>query len=331
MDPLKLERFIPIKFAKFISNEIDMAGMNIAVNQILIYGIVGGIATFAAIFIFFFIISHFNLYAVFALSFLGLIMFNVFIYVFIEYKIDKRKTFLESFFPDFLQIVSANLRSGISLDRAMLLSLRPEFLYFNDDINNLSRKVYAGETFENGLKEVSERYRSNQLKQSFRMIIQALRYGGATADLLDQISKDLRSQGIVQKEIAGQLYMYSIFVAFAGLIAAPALFGLTGQMIGMISRIWTGILQSNPQGFGSIGLSILKPSPPKITTTQYYYFSLIVIIVITGFASLIMSAITSGTVVKGFKYTPVFILIGLGIYFIVSHVIVGIFAGLGAA
>jgi hypothetical protein len=331
MNTLKIERFIPLKFAKFISDEIDMAGINTSVNNILVYGIAGGLATFAAIFLFFFVISHFNLGLVLGLSILGMVMFNVFIYVFVEYKIDKRKTFLESFFPDFLQIVSANLRSGISLDRAMLMSLRPEFKYFNDDINNLSRKIYAGETFENGLKEVSERYRSNQLKQSVRMIIEALKYGGATADLLEQISKDLRSQQLVQKEISGQLYMYSIFVAFAGLVAAPALFGLTGQMIGMITKIWGGILQSNPQGFGSVGLSLLRPSPPKITPTEYYYFSLAVIIIVTGFASMIMSAISSGSIVKGFKYTPVFILVGLGIYFVVSHVIIGIFSGIGAA
>ena len=49
--------------------------------------------------------------------------------------------------------------------------------------------------------------------------------------MIEQIAKDMRSQQLTQKEVAGQLFMYSIFIAFAGLIAAPVLYGLTAQMI----------------------------------------------------------------------------------------------------
>ena len=196
-------------------------------------------------------------------------------------------------------------------------------------MKELTRKIYAGESFETGLKEVLNNYRSNQLKQSVRMILESLKFGGATADLLDQISKDLRNQQLVQKEVAGQLFMYSIFVVFAGLIAAPALFGLTGEMIKVTSSIWQGILKSNPNGFSSAGLSFLKPSPPKITPVQYHNFSLAAIIVVTGFASIIMSAISSGSVIKGIKYTPLFILVGIGIFLLVGHIIATIFTGIG--
>ncbi len=74
------------------------------------------------------------------------------------------------------------------------------------------------------------------------MIIESLRYGGAMADLIGQIARDIRQQQLIQKEVAGQLMMYSIFVAFAGLIAAPVLYGLTTQMIVITDSVWNGIL-----------------------------------------------------------------------------------------
>jgi len=307
-----------------------MSGTRISVNSLISIMLFSGIlATLSIVLILFFALHYSALLILIGTGIAGLFSSIPIVYLVLEYKIDKRKSFVEALLPDYLQIVSANLRSGISLDRAMLLSLRPEFQYFNEDIKELSKKVNAGESFENGLREVSNNYKSSQFKQSVRMIIESLKFGGATADLLDQISKDLRNQQMVQKEVSGQLFMYSIFVVFAGLIAAPALFGLTGEMINVVSKIWVGILQSNPAGFSSVGLSLLKPSPPKITPSEYHNFSLAAIIVITGFASVIMSAISSGSVIKGIKYTPLFILIGIGIFLGVGHIIAGIFTGIG--
>jgi hypothetical protein len=125
--------------------------------------------------------------------------------------------------------------------------------------------------------------------------------------------------------------MYSIFIAFAGLIAAPVLYGLTSQMIIVTDSVWKGILASNPGGLPTTGLSFLKPSPPKISAGFYHTFSLIAISVITGFAALIMSAISSGSVIKGIRLLPAFIIIGLVIYFVVGSVIAAMFGSIGGA
>ena len=162
------------------------------------------------------------------------------------------------------------------------------------------------------------------------MITEALRYGGAMADLIAQLSRDIRSQQLIQKEVAGQLLMYSIFVAFAGLLAAPVLYGLTSQMIVITDGVWNGILQANPNGLPSTGVAFLKPSPPKITPDEYRDFSYAAIVIITGFASLIMSAISTGSAVKGLRYLPIFMGVGLVIYFIVGNVIGALFSGLGS-
>jgi Flp pilus assembly protein TadB len=325
---INFDRLISRGLSRVISKEMDLAGMKLSVNTIIEYTLVPAFALF--------IIAAFLLYSVgfgaldsWAVGLLlgGLVM--AFMYLYVEYLIDKRKTELEDMLPDFLQIAAANLRSGISLERALLLAARPEFTFLSKDIKDMNRRVFGGEILETSMQELAQRYRSYQLQHAIRMIVEALRYGGAMADLLSQISKDMRNQQLVQKEIAGQLMLYTIFVAFAGLIAAPVLYGLTNEMITVTDTVWSGILQSNPAGLPATGLSFFKPSPPKITPTEYTYFSYVCIIVITSFASLIMAAISSGSAVKGLRYMPAFIIIGLLIYLVVGHVVGSLFSTIG--
>ena len=223
------------------------------------------------------------------------------IYLLLEYQIEGRKTKLEEMLPDYLQITSANLRSGVALDRAMLMAAKPEFGYLSDDVKEMNRRVFGGESFETAIRTFAARYRSYQLNHAVKMILEALRYGGAVADLLMQISKDMRQQQLMQKEIAGQMLMYSIFILFAALIAAPVLYGLTSQMIVVTDTVWKGILAQNPGGLPTAGISFLKPSPPTITVEAYHDFSIAAIVIICAFASLIVSAINSGSAMKGIR------------------------------
>jgi hypothetical protein len=312
-----------------LSRELDLAGVKMSVEQLLKIMILGAIA--------FLVIASFTVYIlglgapIAAGSGVGAaVIYVVLVYMLLEFRIDARKTKLEEMLPDYLQITSANLRSGIALDRAMMLAARPEFTFLSDDVKIMNRRIFGGENFDTALRAFTERYRSYQLSHAVRMILESLRYGGAMADLIEQISKDMRNQQMTQKEVAGQMLMYSIFIAFAGLIAAPVLYGLTSQMIVVTDTVWKGILTQNPGGLPTTGVSFLKPSPPKITADTYRDFSLASIVVICGFASLIMAAISTGSAIKGLKYLPVFIICGIAIFFIVQYVISLMFAGIGA-
>ncbi|MCL4390715.1 MAG: type II secretion system F family protein [Candidatus Micrarchaeaceae archaeon] len=326
---IRFERLVSRRAVIYLSRQLDLAGMKISIERVLRMMILFGIIIMMVIATVLTIIIKLNAVLGVAAGVIGWAVFVAVIYMIIEYRIDGRKTKLEKMLPDYFQLASANLRSGIALDRAMLLAAKPEFSFFSEDVQDMSRKLFSGETMEAALTELSGKYKSVQLQHSIRMMIESLKYGGAMADLLDQISRDQRAQQIAQKEIAGQMLMYSIFIAFAGLIAAPVLYGLTSQMILVTDTVWKGILAQNPGGLPTTGISFLKPSPPKITPAQYHDFSLIAIIAITGFASLIMSSISSGSAIKGLRWLPLFVLGGLGIYFVVGTMIGTIFSSIG--
>ncbi|MGC8648733.1 MAG: type II secretion system F family protein [Candidatus Micrarchaeia archaeon] len=328
MQVINLERYLSRGLVRTLSNELDLAGMKWSVNKLLNIMAFPSMAIIL-IFTLLFYFSNIDLVLSIFISFIIAIVYVVFIYLLIEYKIDQRKTKLEVMLPDFFQIVAANLKGGMPLDRAMLHAARAEFSFLSDDIKEMSRRVFSGETLENSLKEFSYRYRSQQLQHSIKMITEAIKYGGAMADLILQLSKDMRDQQVTQKSVAGQMTMYSIFIAFAGLVIAPVLYALTTQMISITTSVWSGILASNPNGLPTMGMSFLTPTPPQITVSEYKIFAYIAILITTGFASLIMSSISTGSALKGLRIMPIFIIVGLVLYFIVSILISSMFSGLG--
>jgi len=330
MPTIVFERLVGRNVARFVSEELDLAGMKMTVNAMIGIGIVGWLViTIAGS-----VATEVLLKIDFILAFLigaGLgTMFLVFLYSYMELLIDQRRSFVETILPDYLQLTSANMRSGVTLARAMVMAIRPEFKYFGDDVNILGRQLYAGETMQNAFVQLGNKYRSTTLKRTVRIIIEAEQYGGGMADLMNQIAKDLRSQQIIQKEVAGQLFMYTIFIAFAALVGGPALYGLTNQMIGVTTQVWSHINLGSLSSAPSIGGSFIKLSKPQITPSSYYAFSLFAIVIITGFGAFIISAIQSGNAIRGLRLLPVFIGAGIAIFFIVSAVMGALFASLSA-
>lgn len=320
------ERLVGRNVGRFVSAELDLAGIKTSVNNFIMIAILG----------FFFIVVavSFGLYigvgisaGLAGLAGLGLaVIYEVLLYGILEFRIDQRRGFVEDVLPDYLQLTAANMRSGVSLSKAMTMAVRPDFKYFGDDVTILGRQLYSGETMQNVLNQLAGRYRSQTLKRTVRVIVEAQQYGGGMADLLNQIAKDLRNVHLVQKEVSGQLFMYTIFIAFAALIGAPALYGLTNEMIGVTSNVWSKISVNTASSLPSVGVSFIKLSKPLITPQGYYYFSLAAIIIISGFGAFIIAAIATGVPFRGLKYLPVFIVVGLLVFLATSIFIGGLFA-----
>ncbi|MGC8538329.1 MAG: type II secretion system F family protein [Candidatus Micrarchaeia archaeon] len=321
---IPFEKLVSRSVVIALSRELDISGTKISVNRLLEYMIVGGLAILIILAYGLFLFKV-NVGLAALAGIIGAVVYEIMIYAILEFRVEQRKNFVESILPDFLQISAANIRSGAAMDKAIVMAARPEFKYFSDDVKDIDKMVYAGETLQNALTALGNRYRSLQLRHTIRMMNEAIQYGGGMTDLLNQVAKDLRAQNMMQKEVSGQLFLYTIFIAFAALIGAPVLYGLTTQMITVTDNVWAGILKQNPGGLPTAGVSFLRPSPPKITIAQYHTFALTAIIIITGFGAFIISAIANGSVLKGIKYLPIFLIAGIGIYLLVVTFISGLF------
>ncbi|MEM0075867.1 MAG: type II secretion system F family protein, partial [Conexivisphaerales archaeon] len=265
-----------------MENELKLAGVKTPLEKFLRQVIISSIALLIIVPFALFLLLKLNVLLSAIAGLIAAAVPSIIIYALLETKIEQRKTFVESIMPDFLQIAAADIRSGIAIDKALVVAARPEFSYFSEDVKNMDKALYAGLTLQQALQDLGRRYRSTQLQHTIRMILEGIQYGGGMTDLLNQIAKDLRSQQTIEKEISGQLFLYTIFIAFAALIGAPVLYGLTSQMIFVTDTVWAGILKSNPGGLPTVGVSFLRPSPPKITIAMYHNFAIAAVLMITG-------------------------------------------------
>ncbi|MGC9149935.1 MAG: type II secretion system F family protein [Candidatus Micrarchaeia archaeon] len=302
---------------KRISDELDLAGIKIDLNTFI------GFLFFSTFFVIIIvgIIAEFvyNLHPVVSLLFgiLASILYLGAIYTIIELQIDTRRSKMEEILPDFLQITAANIRSGMPIDRAMVYSARPEFAPLTQEVQEFNRRIASGESLQNSLIMLSNSFRSRQLKRTVNLMIEGITYGGGMVDLLERVAADIRQQQLLQKEIAGQLFMYSLFIVFASIFAAPLLFAVSVQMIKITTSIWSGI--STQLSGGKIqmagALSMFSPKAPSITSEDFRNFAIATMIGISIFAAFIVSSISSGVLSRGIRYVPIFIIVSLLIFY----------------
>jgi len=227
---------------------------------------------------------------------------------------DKNAEFVESALPDALQLMAANIRSGLTADKALLFSARPEFGILEKEIRLAASKAIAGESLEDALLSIGERIKSRLVSRTFKLIVDGMRKGGELADLLEQTSEDMREIKLLKKEISAQVGMYAIFIFIATGLAAPLLFSLSSYLIQTMYSLGKTINIKGAESYSSIGflkLSIGNVSPSFIQT-----YTLLMMISSSIFGSLIIGILQSGKEKAGLKYISVLILLNILIFFL---------------
>ncbi len=232
---------------------------------------------------------------------------------------------IESVFPDFLQLMSSNLRAGMTIDRAMLLSSREEFAPLDKEILNTGKDIATGKSIETALMDMSKRIGSEKIEKTILLIISGIRAGGNLAVLLEQTSVNVRERQFVEKKAASNVLMYVIFIFIAVSVGAPVLFSLSGILVETL----TNLIGSMPTMETTAQMSLpFTLSSVNISTTFVKYFSLVFILFLDILAALIMGLVNKGEEKEGLKYLIPLLLISFGIFFLVRILLSGFISGL---
>jgi len=230
---------------------------------------------------------------------------------------------MESVFPDFLQLVSSNLRAGMTVDRAMLLSSRSEFAPLDKEILQTGRDISTGKPVEISLKAMSNRIGSEKIEKTLLIILSGIRAGGNLAILLEETSRNMRQKYFTEKRAASQVLMYVIFIFLAVSVFSPGLFSLSGIFVDTMTNLMRGITpESLPQNL-PVSFSVIN-----ISSSFIFYFSIMFIIAMDIMASLILGLVSKGDEKEGLRYLPVMLVLSLSIFFIVGRVLSGVMASL---
>jgi len=238
-------------------------------------------------------------------------------------KASSRVKKIEGVFPDFLSLVASNLRAGMTVDHAMLLSSRPEFAPLDAEIMKAGKDISTGKPVELALKAMGKRISSEKIDKTLLIILSGIRAGGNLAILLEETSRNMRQREFVQKKAASQVLMYVIFIFLAVSIFSPGLFSLSGVLVDTMTGLMEGMdSESMPQNVPISFTSI------NISSTFIFYFSLLFIIVMDSMASLILGLVSKGDEKEGLKYLPIMLILSLSIFFILGKVLGGILSGM---
>ncbi len=230
---------------------------------------------------------------------------------------------IEDVFPDFLSLVSSNLRAGMTVDHAMLLSARPEFDPLDKEIMQAGKDISTGKPVEVALRAMSKRIGSEKINKTLLIILSGIRAGGDLAILLEETSRNMRRRGFIEKKAASQVLMYVIFIFLAVSIFAPGLFSLSGILVDTMTELMGNMdMGSMPQ---NIPISF---SAISISSDFIFYFSLLFIVVMDIMASLVLGLVSKGNEKEGLRFVPIMLVLSLGIFFILGKLLGGLMGNL---
>lgn len=310
---------IPQKIKENIYNLITYSRLKVNKKKFLTYSIIFGLGL--AISISLLLKGFFN--TSFIISFIiSSLVIGFGFYFTLSLRADSIAKFVESILPDALQLMASNLRAGLTTDKALLLSARPEFGVFSEEINRIGKRVILGEDMGQAMMDTTERFKSEKLKKTFSLIVSGLRSGGELVDLLDQTALNLRQEKFLEEKIRTNVLMYVIFIFAAIGFGAPILFGLSSFLITILAKNLALVELPETSTF-PITFSEISISPSFIIT-----FAIISLITSSILGSLVLGLINKGKEKYGVKYMPILIAVSLGVFFLTRILIGSLLGGL---
>ncbi|NUN11206.1 type II secretion system F family protein [Candidatus Micrarchaeota archaeon] len=288
--------------------------------RILSYSLLFGIALFL------FLARDYLLLAVFAFLF-GLLSVPLFFFFVLSLISSRRALVIEELLPDFLSLMAANIRSGLTPDRALLLSARKEFGPLAKEIDRAAKQSLTGVPLDESLASMTKHVDSKIFEKTIYLIVEGLRSGGDLDSLLDQTSFDLKRFASVRKEVQATVMVYEIFIFFATTIGAPVLYGISTFLVQTIGRLH-GATEIPTQAVSFTPFSASVSQGINFSPDLLILFSVASIFVTTLFGSMAMGVIRSGKKVEGLKYFPIMLVIGLLLFFAVRFLMTSFLGGL---
>ncbi|MBS3105028.1 type II secretion system F family protein [Candidatus Woesearchaeota archaeon] len=276
--------------------------------------------------------KKFSLFEIYAYSFLSWFIVQIFfaslfillVYFYLDLKIYYRTKKMEEQLPDFLQILSANLKGGMTFEKALWSSIKPRFNVLGSEMAKASKKVMTGYEISKALTELADTYDSLMLRRIVDLIISEVESGGNITELIDRLVDNLKETKALKDEMSGAAIAYIIFISVIVIVISPLLFALSFNLLSLILNFISKIsvaaqrAPSLPFSFSETGI---KPA-------DFKNFSLVAISVISLFSSLIVSIVEKGDIKGGVKYIPIYVFGSVTLYLIFMKVLGILFSGI---
>lgn len=239
------------------------------------------------------------------------------------YKIEERRRRCNKILPDFLLVVSMNIRAGMEPLTALYVSLRPDFEPVASELAKIRSMSLGPKSVIEQLSLLTKRIDSSALRTTVAIIERGMRAGGNLAALLDSVAYDLRETNRLCAELEtatrGPLY----FIIFLVLIGVPLLLSVAERFIKF------AMMPPTPgAGFAAFGELIgvaITPHPGIADVTAKF----LVLIAASAVSASLMYGVIRGEAIYGTKYIPIILPLAIAAYFVFGRAVAGLFEFFG--
>jgi len=240
---------------------------------------------------------------------------------------NKRIAMIEDSLPDFLNYVASNIRSGVTYDRALLLSAGKEFGPLAKEIDRAAKETLSGKTLGEALMEMAQRVDSEMFCKTIRLIVEGVNSGGDLAQLLENTSSDIRKFSAIRKDVAATVMIYQLFIFAAAAIGAPLLYAVATFLVTIVSEMKSKMDISSLSG-STVSLPFMRAGQTSISPDLLFLFSIIAIAITTFFGALASGVISKGKESDGLSNVPTIAFVSYAVFFAVRFMLETVVRGM---
>lgn len=296
---ITLSKVFPEKTVAETRTMLRYAGINVEAGVWLGESLALALVVFAAVVM----VGHFGN----QLLFVGLAFLASMIYligaVYIPFFIaEKRAQTVEESLPSALQLMSSNIRAGMTPFQAMKISARDEFGLLKDEIDTATTKALGTESFSDALRDICSRINLPALERSIKLFVRAIESGGHLARTLEDSGRDISDNIMLRKELLSNTRTYTVLILVTVIVGAPVLFNISIHFTERLNAMRSSFNTQTVSDMG-MGLLVNETFSPDFLISM----STVTILITSLIASLLIGVIVNGEEKYGLKYAFVIV------------------------
>jgi flagellar protein FlaJ len=222
---------------------------------------------------------------------------------------------IESNFSDALKQMADTLKAGDTYESALREVANSEYGRLSEEMESSLRNLEEGSNIENSLQGFSERVDSRLIQRTITIILDSIKTGASLAEILDEISEDVRDFHRLKEERKANTTMQFMFMIAAGGAIAPMIFGEVSAVMGIFTTITLSAIKSAQIATAEKSMQII------LLLIQGY-----IIIEVVG-SGVMMSIIREGKLNKSVIYIPLLLLLAFLMYYASTMIVGSMLAG----
>lgn len=215
----------------------------------------------------------------------------------------RRRSEIEDGMADALHHMAVSVRTGLVLESVIQEIANADYGALSEEFSRVILEIRKGRPLKDALLAFGRRTGSKTLQRVMSLVIEGIEAGGPIADVLDEVSDNMRAIKMIQRERKTSTSQQISFLAMASLIAGPFVMGVVGALPEVMAAV-AGEMSDLPLG-ELVGVR---------TALTFYVFAQ------AAAAGLMMGVVMYGDIKKGLKFSVPLGLAATLIFFIVQRI-----------